>query len=182
MLLKLIVILGPTASGKTDLTIKLARQFNGEIVCADSRQIYAEMNIGTAKTPRSDLGVTNHLFDIVKPNQLFNVAQYQKSAIKAIRDIQKRGKIPFLVGGTAFYIYSVIEGWQFPKSKANPTLRKKLESQSPAQLFKILKKLENNKILLSQKIGNSIIYKINFNNDVALDVCQFVLAGVRNVL
>jgi len=86
--------------------------------------------------------VPHHLFDIVKPNKTFNAAQYQKLAIKTIRDIQKRGKIPFLVGGTAFYINSVIEGWQFPKSKANPKLRKKLEGKSPAELFKILQKLD----------------------------------------
>ncbi|MCX6789124.1 MAG: tRNA (adenosine(37)-N6)-dimethylallyltransferase MiaA [Candidatus Gribaldobacteria bacterium] len=139
---KLIVILGPTASGKTELAIKLARKFNGEIVCADSRQIYQEMTIGTAKTPRSDPGVTAHLFDIIRPNQSFNVAQYQKLAIKTIKDIQKRGKLPFLVGGTAFYINSVVEGWQFPKSKANPALRKKLENESPAELFKILQKID----------------------------------------
>ena len=142
---KLIVILGPTASGKTDLAIKLAHRFNGEIVCADSRQIYAEMTIGTAKPNwkgrPSNIGI-QHLFDIVRPNQSFNVAQYQKLAIKTIKDIQKRGKIPFLVGGTAFYIYSVVEGWQFPKSKANSALRKKLEDKSPIQLFEILKKLD----------------------------------------
>lgn len=148
------------------MAIKLAKKFNGEIVCADSRQIYAEMTIGTAKLyegrqggqtspdflqklsgglpPLSDLiqAVPQHLFDIVRPNQTFNVAQYQKLAVKTIKDIQKRGKVPFLVGGTAFYINSVIEGWQFPKSKANLALRKKLEAQSPAQLFNILQKLD----------------------------------------
>jgi len=103
------------------------------------------MTIGTAKPNwkgrPSNIGI-QHLFDIVKPNQTFNVSNYQKLAIKAIKDIQKRGKIPFLVGGTAFYIYSVVEGWQFPKSKANSALRKKLEDKSPAQLFQILQKLD----------------------------------------
>lgn len=151
---KLIVILGPTASGKTDLAIKLARKFNGEIVCADSRQIYAGMSIGTASPnlPGTDPGrayrgpspvtMRHHLFHIVSPKKTFNVAQYQKLAIKTIKDIQKRGKIPFLVGGTAFYLYSVVENWQFPESKANPALRKKLEGKSSAQLFKILRKLD----------------------------------------
>ena len=111
------------------------------------------MTIGTAKLYegrpntsciRADLiqAVPQHLLDIVRPNKPFNVAQYQKLAIKTIKDIQKRGKMPFLVGGTAFYINAVVEGWQFPKSKANSALRKTLESQSPAQLFKILQKLD----------------------------------------
>ncbi|MEK7482634.1 MAG: tRNA (adenosine(37)-N6)-dimethylallyltransferase MiaA [Patescibacteria group bacterium] len=155
---KLVVILGPTASGKTDLALKLAQKFNGEIVCADSRQIYREMTIGTAspfqtknekrkmkndneKSKRVE-DIQHHLFHIIKPNQISNVAEYQKLAIKTIKDIQRRGKIPFLVGGTAFYIYSVVEGWQFPKLKANSELRQKLETQSPAQLFKLLKKLD----------------------------------------
>jgi len=146
---KLIVILGPTASGKTELAIKLAKKFNGEIVCADSRQIYAGMTIGTA-SHRADLSkkylglpyVAHHLFNFREPNKPLNVATYKKMAEKTIKDIQKRGKIPFLVGGTAFYIYSVVEGWQFPKSKANPALRKQLESRSPAELFKILQKLD----------------------------------------
>ncbi len=125
---KLIVILGPTASGKTDLAIKLARRFNGEIVCADSRQIYREMTIGTASpnlrgaipckayggsSPVFLKGILHHLFHIISPKKTFSAAQYQKLAEKTIKDIQKRGKIPFLVGGTAFYIYSIVEGWQF---------------------------------------------------------------------
>ncbi len=155
---KLIVILGPTASGKTDLAIKLAKKFNGEIVCADSRQIYSEMIIGTAsplqtknekrktknhkEKSKKINNIKHHLFGIIKPNQTFNVSNYQKLAVKTIRGIQRRGKVPFLVGGTAFYINSVVEGWQFPKSKANPKLRKKLEAKSPVQLFKILQKLD----------------------------------------
>ncbi len=157
---KLVVILGPTASGKTDLAIKLAKKFNGEIVCADSRQIYKGMDIGTASLnlrgtiPRKFYGgsspvysatykgIPHHLFHIISPKKTFSAAQYQKLAIKTIKDIQKQGKIPFLVGGTAFYIYSIVEGWQFSKSKANLALRKKLEGKSPTQLFEILKKLD----------------------------------------
>lgn len=150
---KIVVVLGPTASGKSDLAIELARKFNGEIICGDSRQIYSEMDIGTAKPKevcpptkqrRADLlqSVPHHLFGIVKPNKQFNVGKYQKLAIKTIKDIQRRGKLPILVGGTAFYLYSVIDGWQFPKSKADPGLRKKLEAHSPTELFKMLKKLD----------------------------------------
>jgi len=141
---KLIVILGPTGAGKSDLALKLANDFNGEIVCADSRQIYTEMTIGTAK-PYTAQAVPHHLFDIVKPNESFSVAQYQKLAIKTIKEIQKRGKLPFLVGGTAFYIYSVVEGWQFPKTKTLPQLRQRLENKSPKELFALLRKLDPNR-------------------------------------
>ena len=102
---KLIVILGPTASGKTELSIKLAKKFDGEIVSADSRQIYKEMDIGTAKPSREELRkIPHHLIDIVKPNQDFSVALYKKLALKKIKEIHKRKKIPFLVGGTGLYI------------------------------------------------------------------------------
>jgi len=139
----LIVILGTTASGKTDLAIKLARKFNCEIVLADSRQIYKQMDIGAAKPNKKERRVVpHHLLDIIAPNKKFSVADYQKSAYKAIDDILKKGKIPFLVGGTAFYIYSIVEGWQFPKMQKNEKLRKTLEKQPLASLLKMLKKLD----------------------------------------
>jgi len=160
---KLIIILGPTASGKTDLAVKLAKRFNGEIVCADSRQIYAEMPIGTASPVGQDgqgqtsskLGrglplsgsaaiikaVPHHLFGITPPKKVFSTGQFQKLAIKTIKDIQKRGKVPFLVGGSAFYIYPVIEGWRFPKLSANQKLRQELERKTTKQLFAMLKTL-----------------------------------------
>ncbi len=147
---KLIVILGPTASGKSDLAVKLARRFNGEIVCADSRQVYHDMLIGTASPHRADLRavplglpyVPHHLFNFREPNKPLNVATYKKMAEKTIKDIQKRGKVPFLVGGTGLYIKAIVDNLQFPKMKPSPKLRKELEQKTAPQLFAMYKKLD----------------------------------------
>jgi len=157
---KLIVILGPTATGKTKMAAKLAAKFNGEIVSADSRQNYQGLDIGTGKDlddyvvktkkPKSQKAkkqkIKYHLIDIVNPKHEFNVAQYQKLAYQAIDDILKRGKIPFLVGGTGLYIEAVIKGYQFPPVK-NPkskikSLREKLNKSTLAQLLLQLKKID----------------------------------------
>jgi tRNA dimethylallyltransferase len=139
---KIVVILGPTASGKTDLSIKLAKKFNGEIVSADSRQVYKGMDIGTGKITKKEMkGIPHYLLDVVSPNRKFSVAQYQKLALKNIDKILKKNKIPFLVGGSPFYIYSVLETWTFPKLKPDWRLRKRLEKKSCEELFKILKKI-----------------------------------------
>jgi len=148
-----VVILGPTASGKTDLAIKLAKKFNGEIVSADSRQVYKEMNIATAKPLQNQKskiknqkylvnGVPHYLVDIIYPDKEFNVVIYKKLAQKAIKDIQKRGKLPFLVGGTGLYIWAVIDNLKFPKVKPQKKLRKELEKKSKKELFQIYKKLD----------------------------------------
>ena len=100
---RLIVILGPTASGKSEMALRLAKKFKGEIISADSRQVYKEMDIGTAK-PKNNQKIIHYLIDFKKPNQEFNVALFKKSAIKIIKNIQRRGKAPFLVGGTGLYI------------------------------------------------------------------------------
>ena len=158
---KLIVILGPTASGKTDLSIKLAKKFNGEIVSVDSRQIYREMDIGTGKiTPdtKNSLnfstgqakkkyifthkGIPHYCIDVASPKARFSVAQYQKLALKAISKIYKKNKLPFLVGGTGFYIQAVVDGIVIPEVKPDWKLRKKLEKKSTQELFKMLKKLD----------------------------------------
>ena len=138
---KLIVILGPTASGKTDLSLKLAKKFNGEIISADSRQVYKEMDIGTGKITKKEMkGIPHYLLDIASPKRKFSVAQYQKLALKTIDKILEKEKIPFLVGGSPLYIYSLIEGWIFPKLKPDWKLRKKLDKKSSQELFDILKK------------------------------------------
>lgn len=146
---KLLVILGPTASGKSDLAIKLAKLFNGEIISADSRQVYKEMDIGSGKVPLKKIkgklysnGIRHHLIDVANPQEYFSAAQYQKLALKAIKDIQKRGKLPILCGGTGLYISSIVEGWQFPKVKPNLKLRKELENLTGEELFLKLKKLD----------------------------------------
>jgi tRNA dimethylallyltransferase len=143
---KLIVILGPTASGKTDLAIKLAKKLKGEIVSADSRQVYKEMDIATAKPLRNQKylvkGIPHYLINVVYPNEEFNVAIYKKLAVEAIKDIQKRGKLPFLVGGTGLYIQSVVDNIDFPKVPPQKKLREKLEKKTEKELFEIYKKLD----------------------------------------
>ncbi|MBM3206366.1 MAG: tRNA (adenosine(37)-N6)-dimethylallyltransferase MiaA [Candidatus Staskawiczbacteria bacterium] len=143
---KLIVILGPTASGKSDLAVKLAKKFNGEIVSADSRQVYRGLNIGSGKITKKEMqGVQHHLLNVANPKKRFSVARFQKLAQKIIKDIHKRSCVPFLVGGTGFYIQSVVDGINIPKVKANPELRKKLSKKSVSQLFSILKKIDPNR-------------------------------------
>jgi len=137
---KLLVILGPTASGKSNLAIKLAEIFNGEIISADSRQIFKEMNIGTAKILNSK--TPHHLIDFINPTESFSVAQYKKLAYQAIKNIQKKGKLPILCGGTGLYISSVIENWQFPKIPAQNKLREELETKSIQKLLEIYIKID----------------------------------------
>ena len=128
---KLIVILGPTSSGKTGLSIKLAKKFNGEVVSADSRQVYKGMDIGTGKVTKKEMaGIPHYLLDVANPKTRFSVAQYQSLALKAIKDIQKKNKIPFLVGGTGFYIQSVADGIIIPEVKPDWKLRKRLEKMT----------------------------------------------------
>lgn len=138
---KLVVILGPTASGKTDLGIKLAKEFNGEIISADSRQIYKGMDIGTNKTKEFE-GVPHHLIDILDPGQGYNAALFKKDALKIIDGIIERGKVPFLVGGTGLYIKAIVENLQFPALEPDKKLRSNLEKKSIGELFSIYEKLD----------------------------------------
>ena len=139
---KLIVILGPTASGKSDLAVKVAKDFNGEIISADSRQVYKEMDIGTGKITQKEMkAIPHHCLDLRSPKSQITVAEYRKKALEAIKQIQKKNKIPILCGGTGFYIQAVIEG-SIPEVKPDLKLRKKLEKKTPEQLFKQLKKLD----------------------------------------
>jgi len=138
---KLIVILGPTSSGKTDLSIRLAKKFNGDVVSADSRQVYKGMNIGTGKITKKEMqGIPHYLLDVASPKRKFSVAQYKKLAMKAINKIHKKQKIPFLVGGTGFYIQAVVDGTTIPEVKPDWKLRKKLEKKNTQELFEMLRK------------------------------------------
>jgi len=135
---------GPTASGKTDLSIKLAKKYNGEIVSADSRQVYKGMDIGTGKVTKKEMqNIPHYLLDVARPNTRFDVVKYRKLALKAIKDIQKRDKLPILVGGTGFYIQAVVDGVILPQVKPNWKLRKDLEKKSNQELFQQLKKLDS---------------------------------------
>jgi len=127
----LVAIVGPTGIGKSRLALHLARKFGGEIISADSRQVYRHMDIGTAKPdPQEQAQVRHHLIDIVNPDEDFSLAQYQKLAFSAIRDIQRRAKLPILVGGSGLYVRAVLEGWQLPKAKPDPELRRQLEKRA----------------------------------------------------
>jgi tRNA dimethylallyltransferase len=124
----LIVIVGPTAVGKTEVSIKLAESFGGEIVSADSRLFYRGMDIGTAKpSPQERLRVPHHLIDIAEPDQTWSLALFQKAASDVIASIHSRGKLPFLVGGTGQYIRSVLEGWIPPLQQPDEALRKAID-------------------------------------------------------
>ena len=152
MLKKLIVILGPTASGKSDLAIKFAKKFNGEIISADSRQVYKKMDIGTGKITRKETkGVPHYLLDVVSPKRKFTVVQYRKLAIKAINKIFEKGKVPILCGGTGFYIQAVIDGVIIPEVKPDWKLRRKLEKKTTEELFKWLKKLDSKRAKIIDK-------------------------------
>jgi tRNA dimethylallyltransferase len=156
---KLLVILGPTASGKTDLAIKLAKKFNGELVSADSRMVYKEMDIGTAK-PK----YPHHLIDVVSLNQDFNVALYKEKALKAIEEITEKGKLPILVGGTGLYIKAIVDNLDFPKIKPDKKMRKELEKKTTKELFFVYKKLD--------KKGAQAIDKNNKRRLIrAIEVC-----------
>ena len=123
----LIVILGPTAVGKTDLSLQLAERFQAEIVSADSRLFYRGMDIGTAKPSQEERQrVPHHLIDVADPDQVWNLAIYLREARKIIAGIHRRGKLPFLVGGTGQYIQAVVEGWRIPEVKPHPELRRVL--------------------------------------------------------
>ena len=123
-ILPLVVIVGPTAVGKTDLAIQLAEQLNGEIVSADSRLFYRGMDIGTAKPTAKEMArVPHHLIDVADPDDTWSLAIFQKSARDAIGEIERRHKLPFLVGGTGQYIRAVTEGWTPPDVQPDPRLR-----------------------------------------------------------
>ena len=125
---KLIVILGPTACGKSGLGIALARRYNGEVVSADSRQVYRGLDLGTGKVTAEEMaGVPHHLLDVADPGEQYSVARFQAEAYAAIDDILDRGRLPFLVGGTGLYVRSVAEGYVFHAAPPDPALRTRLE-------------------------------------------------------
>lgn len=126
---KLIVILGPTACGKSGLGVALAKKYGGEIVSADSRQVYRGLDLGTGKiTPAEMEGIPHHLLDVADPGEPFSVARFQPMAYAAIDGILDRGNLPLLVGGTGLYLRSVAEGYVFHEAPPDPQLRTELEA------------------------------------------------------
>ncbi|MEW6063935.1 tRNA delta(2)-isopentenylpyrophosphate transferase [Desulforamulus profundi] len=127
----LVVIVGPTASGKTDVAIELAKMVRGEVISADSMLVYRGMDVGTAKpTPEEMQGIPHHLIDIVNPDEEFSVAMYQSAAEKLITEITGRGNLPLLVGGTGLYVRSVIDHYDFTPAPRDEGLREKLKQQA----------------------------------------------------
>ncbi len=163
---KVIAIVGPTASGKSALAIRLAKKLGGEIISADSRQVYRGLDIGTGKVPRDQIsnskfliskqtpkskilnskffykGIPHHLLDVASPKRTFTVAKYQKLGRAAIKKILAKGKLPIIVGGTGFYIDALLYNYNLPRVLPNPKLRRALGKKSAAELFAKLKSLD----------------------------------------
>lgn len=141
---KIIVILGPTSSGKSDVAIKLSLKFNGEIISADSRQVYRGLDIGTGKVTKTEQKLSKHwLLNIVSPKAEYNVSKFKRDAEKIIKDILRRGKLPIICGGTGFWIKAIVDNIDFPEVKPNKELRRKLETASTEKLFSMLQKLDS---------------------------------------
>ncbi|PJA36917.1 MAG: tRNA (adenosine(37)-N6)-dimethylallyltransferase MiaA [Candidatus Zambryskibacteria bacterium CG_4_9_14_3_um_filter_42_9] len=138
---KVLVIVGPTASGKSSLAVKLAQKFNGEIISADSRQVYKGLDIGTGKiTKREMRGIPHHLLDVANPRKQFSASNFVSEANKAITMIYHSKHIPIVVGGTGFYIDALAGNISLPDVPPNKKLRERLDKKSAETLFKILKK------------------------------------------
>ena len=139
----LLVLVGPTAVGKTEFSLRLAAKFDGEIISADSRLFYRGMDIGTAKpTQAQRQRIPHHLVDIVEPDQTVTLGAYQDMAYAAIEEIQRRGRLPILVGGTGQYVIAIIEGWGIPRVEPHPALRSALRKLPRQELHRWLAALD----------------------------------------
>lgn len=201
---KLIILTGPTAAGKTKLSIDLAHAINGEIISADSMQVYRHMDIGSAKIrPEEMQGIKHYLVDILEPSEDFNIVLFQKYAKQAIAEIYAKGKIPIIVGGTGFYIQSVLYDINFQQSDENPALRNELETiarqKGTRYLHDMLKECdekaaleihENNvkRVIRAIEFFKQTGKKISEHNETerskksAYDSCYFVLTDERQKL
>ena len=140
---KVIVIVGPTASGKSALAVELAKRFDGEVISADSRQVYRGLDIGTGKiTQEETQGVPHHLLDVADPTETFSASDFVKLGREAITDIASRGKLPIICGGTGFYIDALLGRITLPDVPANPTLREELKRFGADELFAKLQALD----------------------------------------
>lgn len=159
---KVIVILGQTSTGKSDFAVEIAKEIKGEIISADSRQVYKGMDLGTGKITKKEMrGIKHHLLDVASPSRVFSVSNFQKLANKKIKEIIKSNKIPIICGGTGFYIDSIINGTVFPEVPPNKKLREELYQLDVIVLGRYLEKLDkerfesidkNNKVRLVRAI------------------------------
>jgi tRNA dimethylallyltransferase len=140
---KLLVICGPTATGKSDLAVELAKKFNSEIISADSRQVYRGLDIGSGKITKEEMGgISHHLLDVADPKDIFSVDKFKALTKTAIADIVSRNKLPIICGGTGFYIHYVIDDVSIVEVAQNEALRAELSKKAPAELFSLLQALD----------------------------------------
>ncbi len=140
---KLVIIAGPTATGKSDAAVSLAKKIGGEVISADSVQVYKGLDIGSAKiTPKEMQGVPHHLIDVLEPEEPFNIAVFQKMAKEAMKGIYERGNIPIICGGTGFYIQSVLYDIEFTSEDGDHGYRHELEKKTPSELYEMLKEID----------------------------------------
>ncbi len=175
----LLVIVGPTASGKTALAIELAKKFDGEIVCADSRTVYKGMDIGTAKpTVPEQEGIPHHLLDLVSPNQSFNVTDFKCLADKAIADILARGKLPILVGGSGLYIDAVIYDYDFANASGERDAQnpRHLHADAPKQVLE----LRENTLVLGMQVDPEVL-RARIEQRVQAMVDQGLLTEIKTL-
>jgi tRNA dimethylallyltransferase len=173
---QMITILGPTASGKTPLAAALAHEIGGEIISADSRQVYRRMDIGTGKdladyllptaNSQQPIAIPYHLIDICEPGTKYNLFQYQQDFYDVYRDIQSRGVVPILCGGTGLYIEAVLKGYKLSPVPQNPELRQQLESKTLEELTQMLSDLKS-------KTGS------NMHNTTDVDSCQRAIRAIE---
>jgi len=140
---KVIAVVGPTATGKSDLAVALARRYDGEVVSADSRQVYRGLDVGSGKVTKAEMrGVPHHMLDIEDPKRVYNVERYREDAKQAVKDILSRGKVPVICGGTGFYVNALIYDEQFPNVAPDRALRARLAKKSTKVLMNMLTKLD----------------------------------------
>lgn len=153
--MKIIVILGQTSTGKSDFAVEIAKQINGEIISADSRQVYKGMNLGTGKITKKEMkNIPHHLLNVASPKKIFSVINFQKIANKKIEEIIKKNKNPIICGGTGFYIDAIINGSVFPEVPPNKELRKELYQLNTVELGEYLKKLDFERFKTIDKNNN----------------------------
>ena len=141
---RVIVVLGQTSTGKSDFAVEIAKKIGGEIISADSRQVYKGMNLGTGKITKKEMrGIPHYLLDVISPLKTFSVNDFQKITNKKIEEIIQKNKVPIICGGTGFYIDSIVNGNIFPNVPPNKDLREKLSKKTTLELFEILQKLDS---------------------------------------
>lgn len=140
---KIVVVLGPTASGKSAYAVKIAKKIGGEVISADSRQVYKGLDIGTGKITQKEMrGIPHHLLDVVSPKKVFTASQYRAQGRQILEEILSRGNVPIICGGTGFYIDVLLGRIEMPDVPPNPKLRTKLGKKSAQELYRMLKKMD----------------------------------------